>query len=77
MSVREMFTGRAADDPDRARTFGARLLDRGRADQSELLGTIGGLTDHKAQNFEAAMRTWSQPPAPTIEERLQALEEHT
>lgn len=27
MSVREMFTGRRGDDPDEARTFGARLLD--------------------------------------------------
>jgi hypothetical protein len=80
MKVAEMvssISGRKLDTgEDGPRNFGGRLLYAGgKADTSEVQGVMHEDVPARGTDWTAAMRTWSQEPSMSIEERIARLEQ--
>jgi hypothetical protein len=75
MSIFGSISGRKVDDdPNGAKEFGGRVLIEGKPATSEEIGTMTMPTS-KATDWSATIRAWGQEPAPSVEQRLAALEE--
>lgn len=72
--VAQAVTGRKLDGPEERPRFGAWLHRAGVAATYEEVGVTFDTAPAKPQDWAAVQRAWAREPAPTIEERLAALE---